>query len=482
MPDLNYTPPTTIDRFHISPKFVRGIRGPVGSAKTTGCIMELFARAHSIMPCRDGVRRFRALAIRNTYSELKSTTIKSFEEWLGPKRGFPRIVYDTPITWRYKARYSNEPDLEMEVYFLALDRPEDVAKLKSLETTIIWLNEASELAKAVLDMSTARVGRYPSKMDAPDGVDLWPSHYGVIMDTNSMDDDHWWYALAEVEKPPGFEFFSQPGGLEDAAENLENLPGGRAYYDRMMSGKSQQWIDCFVHCKYTSVADGRPVWPEFNHNIHVSRETLAIYRGLPLWLGHDYGLTPATVAFQVSPRGQVRVLREWCVWESAMGIRQFTENVVRPAILNEFKGMELNSYGDPGGAQRAQTDERTAIEVQSACGVPTNPGMSNLFTQRRDGVAHYLTRMVDGEPALLIDPSCRKLIKGMNGHYRFKRKQVSGEERYTDVPEKNMYSHVCEALQYPMMELVGGVATRLSEVVRATRSVSYEPVDGTYGY
>jgi hypothetical protein len=45
-----------------------------------------------------------------------------------------------------------------------------------------------------------------------------------------------------------------------------------------------------------------------------------------------------------------------------------------------------------------------------------------------------------------------------------------------------MYSHICEALQYPMMELVGGVTELQARVVRATRQVSFAPVDGTYGY
>jgi hypothetical protein len=38
----------------------------------------------------------------------------------------------------------------------------------------------------------------------------------------------------------------------------------------------------------------------------------------------------------------------------------------------------------------------------------------------------------------------------MAGGYKFRRMQIVGEERYADAPEKNIYSHVCEALQYAL--------------------------------
>jgi hypothetical protein len=52
---------------------------------------------------------------------------------------------------------------------------------------------------------------------------------------------------------------------------------------------------------------------------------------------------------------------------------------------------------------------------------------------------------------LLIHPECKMLRKGMAGGYNYKRIQVSGEEKYRDSPDKNIYSHVCEAGQYLMM-------------------------------
>jgi hypothetical protein len=55
----------------------------------------------------------------------------------------------------------------------------------------------------------------------------------------------------------------------------------------------------------------------------------------------------------------------------------------------------------------------------------------------------------------------------MAGGYNYKRVQVSGEEKYRDVPDKGMYSHVCEAAQYM---LVGAGEART--LVRRDRSTA----------
>ena len=110
-------------------------------------------------------------------------------------------------------------DIKAEIYFLALDRPEDVKKLLSLELTGAMINEARELPIEIIQTTCDRVGRYPSQRDRPETVDRdeWPTWYGVIMDTNSPDDDHWWaYMSGEAELPEdmtvpeNWEFFNQP--------------------------------------------------------------------------------------------------------------------------------------------------------------------------------------------------------------------------------------------------------------------------------
>lgn len=70
--------------------------------------------------------------------------------------------------------------------------------------------------------------------------------------------------------------------------------------------------------------------------------------------------------------------------------------------------------------------------------------------------------MIDGEPGFLIHPDCKVTRKGMQGGYAFKRTGIAGEERFRDTPDKNRFSHPCEAGQYLMLGS-GATATLLPQ-------------------
>lgn len=283
------------------------------------------------------------------------------------------------------------------------------------------------------------------------------------MDTNAPDDLHWWYRLAEEEKPEGYRFWRQPGALikqpdgkykpNPLAENVDNQPLGFTYWMRQIAGKDPEWIRVMILAEYGCIFDGKPVYHEmYIDKIHASENPLGILSDRPLLLGWDFGTTPACIMGQVSRRGQLRILREF--WSDSSGIRQFAENVVKPALAMEFKGLEIISTADPAGAQRSQVDEATCINELGKCGIPTTPASSNVFMTRRNAVCGYLGRMSYGEPAFLLDPSCKMLRRGFNGGYMFEvvQKVMSGGEvRHKEEPAKNQYSHPHDALQYLAM-------------------------------
>lgn len=445
MEEISYTPPGPVARDYIMDRSPFSlITGPVGSGKTVASLMKGFAVSCEQRP-HNGVRYSRGLVVRNTYPELVSTVIKSFTEWF-PLAIAP-IKYDAPITSKLRFPLGDGTELDLEVYFMSFDRPDDVRKMKSFEATWAVLSEASELGKAALDMATQRVGRYPSSRRGG------PTWYGVFGDTNMPDDDHYLYKLAEVEKPEGFKFFHQPGGLVErngeylpnpAAENIQNLPGGHEYYLRQVPGKKKDWIKVFLLAQYGSITDGRPVYQEWNDELHCRKVTLI--PGRPLLLGFDYGLTPACAICQVSPRGQLLVVDE--LFGEGMGIRQFARDVLKPHLAMNYAGFRVVGVGDPAGMSRAQTDEKTCFMELAEEGIACVPASSNSFVARREAVAKYLTRMVDGNPAFLLDPRCDMLRRGFNGRYQYKRVAVSGADRFRDVPDKNDYSHLADALQY----------------------------------
>lgn len=465
---INYRPPGKVAAsFHGDSSFVRGLMGPVGSGKSSTCCVEIVARALAQKPWTDGIRRSRWAIIRNTYPELKSTTIKTWETWF-PGTIAP-IKWDTPITSTMNiADIGDGTGLELEVLFMALDRATETGKLRSLELTGAWMNEASEIPREIFDMLTQRVGRYPSKIKGG------PSWSGVIMDTNPPDDDSWYYKFAEEETPDAWKFFRQPGGLfrgEDGelhpnpdAENIFNLPNGHQYYLNQVAGKQDDWVNVFLLGNYGTTADGKPVYPEWKDKIHVAPSRIEPIRGLPIILGWDFGLTPACVIMQMTSRGQMVVLRE--LVSEDMGIRQFANEVVKPVLMNEFAGFSRFSTGDPAGNIRAQTDERTCYQELLEAGIPSEPAVTNDFIPRREAVAFFLTRMADGQAGFILDPSCKQLRRGFNGRYRYERLRTSGSARYRDRPVKDEHSHIHDALQYACLRVRSGLNPVRAKAVR----------------
>lgn len=458
MESINYKAAPTASKFHRSSAFVRGLRGPIGTGKSVTCCMEIIRRGAE-QAAFNGVRKSRWAAIRNTYPELTSTTIKTWQDWAGEDRA--PMNWSAPITSDFSQRLKDGTTVEIEVMFISQDRPADVKKLKSLDLTGVWLNEVSEMPKAVLDMATGRVGRYPSKAQ---GGATWS---GVIMDTNSPDEDHWYYELAEVTRPDGYEFFAQPGALikqEDGtyapnpeAENVQHHTLGYEYWLRQIPGKADQWIKVFVLGQYGSVHDGKPVYPEWNDSLHV-KEIYAI-QGVQLKIGVDFGLTPAAVITQNDAKGRLLVLDE--IVGEDMGFRQFLEDLLIPYLTVNYqtwwakKDDMIVLIGDPAGDQRAQSDEKSCFMEARAKQLKIRPAKSNAWLPRRGAVAWFLSKLSGGQPMFLLDVACTTLRKGFNGGYKYRRIQVTGEERFTEEPMKNRYSHPHDGLQYVSMESGG---------------------------
>ena len=477
---ITYSAERTPAKFHAGDQFVRGIMGPVGSGKSVACTCEILSRMMTQNVGHGKVRRSRWAIIRNTYGELRTTTLNTFKDWF--PESIRKINAQPPITARIAFPVGDGTTVEGEVLFLALDRPDDAKKLLSLELTGVWINEAREIPKAILDMATLRVRRYPSKAM---GGSKWT---GVIMDTNPPDDDHWWFNLAEVDRPRNHQFWKQPPAMErhdngreihytpnPLAENISNLDGyPYQYYEEIIPGKTPEYIKVMVLGQYGTVYDGRPVYPEFNEALHMADKPLEPLRGRALILAFDFGLTPACIFMQQSPRGQLRVIDELYVEE--LGIRQFIEDAVRPHVQEHYQGMETVCYGDPAGAQRGQSDMRSCFDMMSECGMPCEPAPSNKMETRRDAVGYFLNRLCDGDPGFILSPTCTLLRKGFNGGYRYRRVPLPGtsEIRYKDQPEKNRMSHPHDALQYGALAIkeLGGHAGGTKRTIKPVKVVS----------
>ena len=500
--ELDFGPSPTVWEFFGADNFVTGIMGPLGSGKSVGCCAKIMRKALQQKPGRNNLRRTRWAVIRNTYDELKRTTIKTWLE-LFPEAHCGPIVYSHPITHRINVPAINgEPGIEMEVVFLALDKPQDVRKLKSWDVTGVWINECCEVPRDIFEMATGRVGRFP-----PRGEEM-ATWAGVFLDTNASDDQNWYYDIAEKGSPLpmdldpalfegmeidlSWQFWKQPTAILEVTpiqggayrvcepgyvdnlipanrvipaagrfwtinEGAENLPFLRpAYYVQQIANKDIAWIQRFLQAKYVYWVPGKPWVPEFS-DFAMARD-LIYQPELPLIGGIDAGsgtLSPAATVGQRGMFGDWRVLAELSVFD--MGIDRFSTAL--KMLLQERFAMAPKPpvfYCDPATKTKDEVYEIQVMEHLISNGLQCMLSPTNKPSSIREAYANVCTRAfnVHGQliPGFLVDKSCTMLRAGLAGKWH-RRRMATTSERYQDQPEKTDESHVCDAGGYM---LVGG--------------------------
>jgi hypothetical protein len=442
-----YDPPDTLNEFikdyEQSKLFYDWIVGPVGSGKTTGIFMKLIRMAALQEPGPDGIRRTRAVIVRNTLPQLRDTTLSSWNYWF--KDGVAGKWSATD--WKFTLRYA---DIECEVLFRPLDRPEDISRVLSLEVTFAIIDEFVEIPRQIVDALSARCGRYPSSVMG--GCTNW----GMWGSSNPSTEDNWWFDYlhdSSVHIQPGeseargrnARYFLQPSGFSPEAENVDHLPGGAEYYTNQAKGKSEAWVKQFLCAEWGYSIAGKPVVPTFKPELHLSKAPLIYNPRLPLVGGFDPGVrNSAMIIGQEDLDGRLIVLGE--VICQGLGAERFVQERLRPYLKQNFPDAQLTVAPDPAAASKTPTDEKTVVDVLKKyfpCKYETN----NRLPLRLDAIEHFTTRLVEGVPALLIDGKmCPTLVRALKGGWRYsldKNEQVKNND-----PEKNQYSHPGDAFGY----------------------------------
>src|SRR3954468_943132 len=132
--DLIYEAPPVLAKFMQSDSYGRIAAGPVGSGKTTACLIELLRRAVEQRPAPDGNKYTRFAVVRQTLQALKSTVLKDCDTWLTSRSlGMWRVSEST-----FHVNFDN---IRSEWVFLPLESQEDQARLLSMQLTGAWLSE-----------------------------------------------------------------------------------------------------------------------------------------------------------------------------------------------------------------------------------------------------------------------------------------------------------------------------------------------------
>ena len=458
MRDVEYEPAPSVKAFLGCESFVSLIVGPVGSTKTTAGLMKIVYHATRMAACRDGIRRSRAIWIRNTREQLRDTSIPDFLDW------FPDGVAGAYFKTDYKFLLKFG-DVECEVMFRGLDDSNDVRRLLSLQASFAVMDEFREINRDIFEAVQGRLGRYPNGKMVPHRPEWGADEKGLPMRgcvtdaglqnkhiwgmTNPPDMESFWEGYL-TNPPVGASVFFQPSGLSQEADWLQFLPS--QYYEDLMAGKPQDWIDVYLHAKFGKSLSGHPVFRSFNADMHVAKTTHVI-PGPTLLIGADAGLSPAAVLAQIDYTG--RVIVHNALIADGMGALRFIREKLKPLLSNKFPGHNVAVIIDPAAFQRAQTDERTVAEIFQSEGFAVRPARTNSIVARIAAVEKYLTRLVDGKAGILVSQEgAAPLVSALRGRYRYRIK-TNGEAE--DKPEKSHpWSDVADALQYVCLHADGG--------------------------
>lgn len=445
----------------MSSAFARFVVGPVGSGKTTGMIMEILRRAIEQAQGPDGVRHTRFAIVRQTLLQLKMTVLLDVMTWLRPVAEYK--VSEQLVRLKFA-------DVDCEIFLIPMEDEDDQKRLLSMQLTGCFISECIEIDPGLVAAISGRCGRYPS---AADGGCTW---FGVFGDTNAPTEGSEWWKLFEDQKPPDWQIFFQPGGLEPLAENLEwltqtaetlKLPlddearrlQGRKYYERLARGHNADWIKRYVHAKYGNDPSGSAVFRgSFRRNFHVVA-SLDPVLGYPLLVGQDFGRNPCSIICQPDSAGRLLCLEE--VIADSIGLESHVLSALKPKLwTTRYMGLSMAAVGDPSGRKQNDHYEEDSFDLLNRLGIPSWPAPTNDIDPRILAVETLLLQQRGGGPALVIDEQrCPTLVRALNQFYRYGITKAGTQKA---VPDKNHpWSDIVDALQYVCLTVNSGLSQRL---------------------
>lgn len=470
--------------------------GPVGSAKTVGAVVKSLTKTLQQKPQRDGVRRRKLCAVRDTYVNLWKSTIPSICAFI-PAEG-DGITFTGakghPATHTIRFGVQGLGKVEFTIDYVAIgDRAAEDA-LRGYEPTDFDLDEGDRLNRDVPSYALTRVGRFPP----PSEVE--PYCPAIYIPCNAPIIDTWLYDDIVHKLVEGVNFFRQPpavlpdgnGGyrVNPAAENLHNV--GTAYYQRQIDAFAAGLMDetefrRMLLTEFGYSRDGKSVYldewgkPLFRDGWHVAKEILEPDPRLKLIIGFDGGSTPAAIFRQHAHSGQRRVLDE-VVCSHGTDPADFAKqvNIKLSERFRKFAKEDIVCGGDPATfhGDKYLADERVFAKVfERESGLRVQPAgpPSNSFQLRRQAMTRtFKGHIAGGQPMFLLSPVCRRYRKALNGGYVFNRVLVAagvGATKWRDEPDKGPDSHIAEADQYG--ELIGG---GYDDIVRRTSAADFNPL------
>ena len=430
-------------------------RGAMGCGKTFSTMKQLITLAYHSPADRWGIRESRHLVCRNTYRELRDTSIVSF---------FSAWPSEFPLKWskahnegitEFK-RKDDGTTVKAKFMFWAFDNDKDFSKLKSFNCTSMYLQEGCELDEKIWEFGCLRVGRYPDKKNFDYNVNLRKI---ILIETNSFDYDHWLYQLFYVKNKNNKKFGIVESGnqLDPAqAENLKWLPDN--FYEDVIATNSPEFVDINVRNKFGKYRDAKLVYNAFNEKYHICDEPIRPEDG-PIFAGIDNSLNAAVVVVQKVANQRYKLIWSRQIYNTGMNtslMTMFREayDLFPPNVWKwEIGGRDpIFSRRQEGDSVRLEVFCQSAENKYGVCKTVAAESGTNLDIRINAVNEKFATRCGHtGKPLLMIHISCTHMIEAIRNYVYDKVKGDVGGKRYKDKPTKNRFADPCNALEYALL-------------------------------
>ena len=436
--------------FLLSPKPFLLFVGGLGCAKTRTLCESI------VMGCFKNPGMHWGL-FRETIGQIKSTTLKVLLY-----ECFENLGLQEKTDWEHVKDKTNphiklhiEEGVASDIYYKpykqgATDLEKMRGDLKSLPVDAIAVDEPNTMHYEVYKMLQGRRGRWGGKDET----------LQVRMAGNPPAEHHWLCQLFMHKKHP---YTGVPIGDPNRygfwiAPTYDNRDGILQSYIRDLELSDPEFQRTFLYGLPGYLEhSGSPCYTTyFTEEQHLERGGMPFYPNEPLLIGIDIGPTAsfkAAIISQMDKDNCLNVLHEIVTKEP--GIIPFARRL-KQLITTTYPTTKPHVIVcDPDAWKTAETDISSPASLMFQMGFPMQQGPVTL-QPRMDAVVQLLQRQgLNGKSGFRIRyHGCPHLIQGFLGGYHWKNMSES-EGMLSKEPEKNIFSHPHDALQYLCAHLVG---------------------------
>lgn len=341
---IDYIPLAHQEAFHLSTAQYRLNIGGFGSGKTTAACMEIATHA---MSTPNG----RSLITAPTLSLVKDAVIPELEKFI-------------PEWWVEKSRLNPSPYYKLKngheiiVYSAA-----DQQKLRSLNLTAFYIEEASGVDYAIFDQLMTRLRHKAGIIRDKKGKEIGYKYMGIVS-TNPEDGwilDKFMLISKELVASPSIDVEQYRKFMKNkldrhfhtfisSTRDNKHIPS--EFIERMSAGKNERWVRKYVDCQI-DIQEGA-VFEDFADHLV---EPFEIPKNWKHLAGYDPGFADgvANPMAAIDPKdGVIYVYDDYFVEE--MPVSYHAGNVMR-----RYKGKEflMPTQADPSVKKRNERDGRT---------------------------------------------------------------------------------------------------------------------------